>query len=205
MIYNTSYDTICHEHLEFYALKQFKWMADRSNLKIINIELNKSNGASLALTLAKKNSKYPEATEKIEQIIMEEEKNGFNDLGVYETFKNNTQEHRQQMVDLIKKLEQDGKKIFGYGASTKGNVILQYCNLTIKDIPCIADVNEDKFGHYTPGTMIPIISEAEAKNMRPDYFLILPWHFKDTIINREKDFLANGGKLIFPLPKIEII
>ena len=98
-----------------------------------------------------------------------------------------------------------GKKIIGYGASTKGNVLLQFCGFTSKHISFIADVNENKIGSYTPGTQIPIISEGEAKAMNPDYFLVLPWHFKDNILGREKEYLAKGGKFIFPLPEIEII
>ncbi|QQG52626.1 MAG: class I SAM-dependent methyltransferase [Candidatus Falkowbacteria bacterium] len=205
MINNTSYDTICHEHLEFYSLKQFKWMADRAGLKIIDIEMNRINGASFALTLAKKSSSYEEATEKIKQILELEETAGFNDLNAYLSFKEKTEKHKLELIDLIKKLKAENKKILGYGASTKGNVVLQYCGFTTADIPAIADVNEYKFGRQTPGTNIPIVSEAEAKKSGVDYFLVLPWHFKDNIIEREKEFLANGGKLIFPLPNIEII
>lgn len=205
MINNTSYDTICHEHLEFYALKQFKWMADRSDLKIIDIEFNKTNGASFCLTFVKNNSKFEEEKNKIEEVLIEEEKQGFNQLIIYKQFKADSEKHRKDLKDLLSKLKSEGKKILGYGASTKGNVILQYCDIGIRDIACIADVNEYKFDRYTPGTRIPIVSEVEAKKLNPDYFLVLPWHFRGGIIVREKDFLAAGGKLIFPLPKIEII
>jgi hypothetical protein len=102
-------------------------------------------------------------------------------------------------------LVDDGKRVLGYGASTKGNVLLQFCQLGPAEISAIAEVNTDKFGAYTPGTLIPIVSEEEARAMRPDYFLVLPWHFKDAIVRREKDYLARGGKLIFPLPEIEIV
>jgi hypothetical protein len=96
-------------------------------------------------------------------------------------------------------------KKFYVTASTKGNVLLQFCNITEKHIPAIADVNPDKYGCFTPGTNIPIISEAEARAMKPDYFFVLPWHFKHSILEREKEYIANGGKFIFPLPEIEII
>ncbi len=204
MISNTSYDTICHEHLEFYALKQFKWMADKIDLKIIDIEFNNINGASFCLTLAKNNSKYQEASKKIDNILTDEEEKGFNKLEIYELFQKNARKHKVELKSLLGSLKKDGKKVFGYGASTKGNVILQYCGLTVDDIPLIADVNEYKFGRVTPGTAIPIISEEEAKKLKPDYFLVLPWHFKDNIISRENDFMSLGGKFIFPLPKIEI-
>lgn len=205
MVNNVSYDTICHEHLEFYALKQFKWMADKADLKIIDIEFNKTNGASFCLTLAKNNAKYKEATDMIKKFLSKEEQYGFNQLKIYKLFKMNSEKHKQNLKNLIKKLKSEGKKIFGYGASTKGNVMLQYCNISTKDMPYIADVNEYKFNRYTPGTIIPIISEYAAKKLKPDYFLVLPWHFKNDIIKREKKFLNSGGKLIFPLPKIEII
>lgn len=205
MIYNTSYDTICHEHLEFYALKQFKWMAELSNLKIIDIEFNKINGASFAITFAKRNSKYNEIKTEINNILKKEDDEGFNNIDIYKSFAAKTENHKNELLKLIHKIKKENKKIFGYGASTKGNVILQYCGLTKKDIPYIADVNEYKFGRITPGTKIPIISEEEAKKLKPDYFLVLPWHFKDNIISREQKFLKSGGKLIFPLPNIEII
>ncbi len=205
MINNTSYDTICHEHLEFYALRQFKWMADKADLKIIDIEFNDTNGASFCLTLAKKNSSYKEASDKINEFLNNEEKNGFNDLDIYQKFKEHSEQHAAKLKNTLLELKKNGGKIFGYGASTKGNVLLQYCGLTKEDIPFIADVNEYKHGRFTPGTMIPIISEDEAKKLKPDYFLVLPWHFKKNIIEREDVFIKNGGKLIFPLPEIEII
>ena len=123
----------------------------------------------------------------------------------YRRFEEHVFEHRHNLLHLIKSLNANGKKVFGYGASTKGNVLLQFCGLTEKDIPVIAEVNPDKFGCFTPGSGIPIVSEAEAKAMRPDYFLVLPWHFKASILAREEEFLLNGGQMIFPLPEIEIV
>jgi hypothetical protein len=109
------------------------------------------------------------------------------------------------LVRLLDGLVADGKRILGYGASTKGNVVLQFCGITEKQVMAIAEVNTEKFGAFTPGTHIPIISEAEARAMRPDYFLVLPWHFKDGILRREQEYLSQGGKMIFPFPEIEII
>ena len=205
MIDNTSYDTICHEHLEYYALKQFVWMAERVNLKIIDVEFNDTNGASFALTFAKKGSNYEEVSEKVKEILDEETARGFDDLKIYEDFRKHTEQHRIDLMDFFKKAASDGKKIFGYGASTKGNVILQYCGITPKEMPYIAEVNEYKFGRVTPGTLIPIVSEKEAKEMKPDYLMVLPWHFKKGIIEREIDYLEEGGQLVFPLPKIEVV
>ena len=130
---------------------------------------------------------------------------GLNTPGPYRAFEERVYRHREDITRLLDALAADGKTVLGYGASTKGNVILQFCNITTKQVAAIAEVNPDKFGAFTPGTGIPIVSEADAHAMNPDYFLVLPWHFKEGILQREQEFLARGGKLIFPFPEIEII
>ncbi len=205
MLESNSYDTICHEHLEYYGLRQIKWMMDKVGFKIIDVKFNKINGGSFSVTVAKKNSPYRENTALIEKILLDEDKRGLSTLAPYEDFGRKVYNHRQQLRQFINNIKYDNKKIIGYGASTKGNVVLQFCGFTAQDIPFIAEVNEDKFGRYTPGTHIPIVSEQEAKRMNPDYLLILPWHFKDSFLEKEKDYLERGGKLLIPLPEIEII
>ena len=205
MLRTNSYDTICHEHLEFYSFKVVKDMLERCNLKVIDVQMNSINGGSFAVTAAKKSSSYSSNTPIIKWMLKQEEEMGLDTPKPYREFEERVYRHRNNLRDLIKSLVEDGKKVFGYGASTKGNVLLQFCNLTKEDIPYIAEVNEDKFGSFTPGTGIKIISEQEAKEMKPDYFLVLPWHFKSSILEREKEYLENGGKFIFPLPDIEII
>lgn len=123
----------------------------------------------------------------------------------FRDFEERVYQHRQALLSLVRCLNADGKKVLGYGASTKGNVLLQFCGLGPADIPCIAEVNPDKFGCVTPGTHIPIASEADARAMRPDYMLVLPWHFKPGILQREADYLTRGGHMLFPLPEIEIV
>jgi hypothetical protein len=113
--------------------------------------------------------------------------------------------HRDALRETVRELNARGKTVFGYGASTKGNVLLQFCGFTPADIPFIAEVNPFKFGRYTPGTGIPIISEADAHALRPDYFLVMPWHFRENIVARERQYLADGGRLIFPLPDVSIV
>ena len=198
-----AYDTICHEHLEYYGLAQIKWMTDRVGFKIVDVWLNNVNGGSFAVMVATRDSGYPEATAKIDALLRDEETRGLHTLAPFEQFKARIFEHRDKLLEFIHTAKREGKTILGYGASTKGNVILQFCKLTTADIPSIAEVNEDKFGCFTPGTFIPIISEREARALKPDYLLVLPWHFKQTIIQRERDYLASGGKLVFPLPAIE--
>lgn len=205
MLDNVSYDTICHEHSEYYGLRQFQWMAERACLKIIDVSFNDTNGASFCVTMAKRESVYKEAKHKIKKVLSWENNKGLKMLKPYELFAKETEKHKKELITFFKKAKQEGKKIFGYGASTKGNVILQYCGITPKEMRYIAEVNEYKFGRVTPGTAIPIISETEARAMKPDYMLVSPWHFKKGIIERERDYLASGGKLVFPLPKIEIV
>ena len=204
MLETNSYDTICHEHLEYYALHQIKYMMDKVGFKIIDVELNDINGGSFRITTAKHSSSYI-PKQNVSECAANEKNLQIDLLKPYEEFQKNVKAHKLKLVSLIREIKQSGKKIFGYGASTKGNVILQYCGTTVNDIPFIAEVNEDKFGSFTPFTHIPIISEKEAKAMKPDYFLVLPWHFRKGILEKEKDFLQSGGKFIFPLPKIEIV
>jgi hypothetical protein len=205
MLRTNSYDTICHEHLEFYSFKVVKKILDSCGLKVIDVQMNAINGGSFAITAAKKDSIYTPNTPIINWLLNQEEEMELDTVKPYLEFADRVFRHRKNLTDLIKALVKDGKKVFGYGASTKGNVLLQFCGLTENEIPFIAEVNEEKFGSYTPGTKIPIISEKEAKDMNPDYFLVLPWHFKDNILAREEEYISKGGKFIFPLPEIEIV
>lgn len=206
MLRMNSYDTICHEHLEYYSLAVVKTILEASGLRLVDVVMNAVNGGSFAVTAAKATNKTIRTNHAVINWLLEQEdRMGLNTPRPYRDFEERVFRHRDDLTRLIRALNADGKKILGYGASTKGNVVLQFCGLTAKDIPAIAEVNQEKFGKVTPGSHIPIISEAEAKAMKPDYFLVLPWHFKDGILRREKEYLASGGKFIFPFPEIEIV
>jgi hypothetical protein len=205
MLRTNSYDTICHEHLEFYSFKVIVDLLDKHGLKVIDVQTNAINGGSFAVTATHVNSTLKQNTPIINWMLKQEERMKLETELPYLDFEKSVLQHKEDLVSLVNNLVADGKKIAGYGASTKGNVLLQYCNFSVKEIFCIADVNEDKHGSYTPGTNIPIVSEKVARDLKPDYFLVLPWHFKHSILEREKDFIQNGGKFIFPLPVIEII
>ena len=141
----------------------------------------------------------------INWILESERLNKYNTISKQKEFFKNCKTHKKLLKKLLANLKKENKKIMGYGASTKGNVLLQYCKLTSKDIPYIGEVNKFKFNKFTPGSNIKIISEKNIKSKKPDYLLVLPWHFKDHIVKKEQKYLKNGGKLIFPLPDIEII
>jgi hypothetical protein len=205
MLRTNSYDTICHEHLEFYSFRVVRDILGRAGLRVIDVQMNGVNGGSFAVTACKTGAPYAANSPVIDWTLRQEEAMGLDHLAPYEDFRRRVFEHRKALTELVESLVADGKRIFGYGASTKGNVLLQFCGFTPRHLPCIAEVNEDKFGAFTPGTNIPIVSEAEARAAKPDYFLVLPWHFKSSILDREREFMASGGKLIFPLPEIEII
>lgn len=206
MLRLNSYDTICHEHLEYYSLGVVQKILEKAGLKIVDVVMNAINGGSFAVTATKiENRSIVQNLTVVDWLLEQENRMGLNTPRPYRDFEERVFRHRDDLTRLVRALNADGKKILGYGASTKGNVVLQFCGLTNKDIPAIAEVNPDKFGCVTPGTHIPIISEQEARAMKPDYFLVLPWHFKDGILRREKEYLANGGKMIFPFPEIEII
>jgi hypothetical protein len=206
MLRLNAYDTVCHEHLEYYSLGVVKKILAQAGLRLVDVVMNAINGGSFAVTAAKEaNTTVKSNQPVIDWLLEQEERMGLNTPRPFRDFEERVFRHRDDLTRLVRTLTADGKTILGYGASTKGNVVLQFCELTAKDIPAIAEVNSDKFGCVTPGSHIPIISEADAKALNPDYYLVLPWHFKDGIVRREKDFLARGGRMIFPFPEIEII
>jgi hypothetical protein len=204
MIKNLSYDTICHEHLEYYSLYSVKKILDYANLKIIDVSFNNINGGSFALTVTKKCSKYLE-NKKIHKILRDEKNKKINTSYIYKQFYKRINKEKYKMISFFNKIKLERKLVIGYGASTKGNVLLQYCNISNKNIKYICDVNKDKNGCYTPGTKIKIISEKKAKELKPDYFFVLPWHFKNFILDKEKKTIRSGVKFIFPLPKFKVI
>ena len=205
MLRLNSYDTICHEHIEYYTLYNIKYILDRADMRIVDVQMNAINGGSFAVTAVRKDSLLKANDVLINWLFEQELKMGFDTPKPFRDFEERVFKHRESLKTLIESLSADGKKILAYGASTKGNVVLQFCGLTDKNVLAVAEVNPEKYGCFTPGTNIPIVSEEDAKKMQPDYYLVLPWHFKDGIVRREQEFLSKGGKLIFPFPEIEII
>ena len=205
MLRQNSYDTICHEHLEYYALRQIVWMAERAGLALVDVTTSDVNGGSFAVTAVRAGAGARPIPEAVERALRVETALGLDGPEVYEGFRRRVDERKARLLEALDGIARAGESVLGYGASTKGNVILQYCGLGPERIPCIAEVNEDKFGCYTPGTAIPIVSEAEARARRPGAFLVLPWHFREGIVRRERSFLEGGGKLVFPLPEVDVV
>ena len=198
------FDTICHEHLEYYSVEVIKNMAQRNNLKIFDIEQNDINGGSVRFFICHKDAKFKSNFLKVQKYINEERKAGLKTIKCYKLFFNKVLKTKKILKNLIKKIVTDGKSIHGYGASTKGNVLLQFFNISKKEIPLIADRNIEKNNSFTPGTKIRIVTEEVSRKKRPNFFLVLPWHFKKEILKREAKIRKKGTKFIFPLPKLTI-
>ena len=200
MLRTNSFDTVCHEHLEFYALRQIKWMADRLGFKILDVEFNDVNGGSFSMTVAK--SSHPAtASALVEETLGLEREAGLDALEPYREFAERSLGAKVALLDFIRKAKSEGKTVAGLGASTKGNVLLQYCGITEREIPCIGEVNAQKVGCLTPGTWLPIIAEKELLQRNPDYLLVLPWHFKQFFMTHPA---FRGRNLVFPLPSLEV-
>jgi len=201
MLRVNSFDTVCHEHLSYYGMRQIKYIMDQAGLKIIDFEFNDVNGGSISIVVANKDSKYEEATDMLNDLLQEELDLKLNTTEPWKDFSFNIEECKINFWKLIKDCKDGGLKIAALGASTKGNVTLQTWGLTDKDIEVVGDVNPDKDGSFTPGTWIPIKCENVVID-EYDVFVILPWHFRNFFINSPK---FKGKKLLFPLPNAEIV
>lgn len=201
MLDTNSYDTVCHEHLEFYALRQIKWMTDRVGFKIVDVEFNDVNGGSFSVTVAKAHGDL-ETMPAVQNILDEERSKGLDTLAPYQAFAERVVQTKRDLLAFIESARAEGKRVSVLGASTKGNVLLQYCGLGIKEVEFVGEVNSEKFGCYTPGTWIPIIPEQELLAKKPDYMIVLPWHFKQFFVQNKK---FSNRSLVFPLPRVEVI
>ena len=202
-----SYDQLCHEHVGYYNLVDLKNLFLNFDLYIFEVSLNDMNGGSIYVKVCHKeafikfsNQKNQDLIDKllISEKLMEEE----NSIGKLE---NRLINHKYEIRNCLNMIKSSGKKVLGYGASTKGNILLHYCEITKEDISFIGDLNPEKHTRYTPGTRIPIKSHKQIKEMHPDYLFVFIWHFRKEIIILEEEYIHNGGKLIFPLPRLHIV
>jgi SAM-dependent methyltransferase len=204
IIKNCQFDTICHEHLEYYSSKITAELMKTHKLKIFDIKLNNINGGSKRYFICHDDAKY-KYNNKVDKILKEEIKFKLDKVKTFINFFKLINSQKSKLIKLIKKIKDSKKSIHGLGASTKGNVLLQYFNISNKQIKYIADRNPQKYNTYTPGTKIRIISEKLSRKIKPDFYLVLPWHFKTEILKRETLIRRNGTRFIFPLPKMKII
>jgi NDP-4-keto-2,6-dideoxyhexose 3-C-methyltransferase len=202
MLERMSFDTICHEHIEYYGLRQIEWLLGRADLRIIDVEFNDVNGGSFSVVAAHRGSSHPDASGVVNEILRYEETLGLDGLDVYAKFSAAIAGVCSELKHFLATAKAEGKRVCAIGASTKGNVLLQYCGLTANDIEVIGEINPDKFGAVTPGTWIPIEDESRVLASQPDYLLVLPWHFRENFLSNPS---YKGRRLVFPLPRLEIV
>jgi hypothetical protein len=207
MLEMNSFDAIVHEHLEYYSLAVIEKLLADAGLETVRAELNDINGGSIRLFigLAGRREIAPEDATAVQALRIREFELALDSPAPYERFRESSEKVRDELSALCRGLTDEGRTIHVYGASTKGNTILQYAGLDSSVIPYAADRNPDKWGSETIATRIPIISEEESRAMRPDYYLVLPWHFLDEFLEREKEYLDGGGRFIVPLPEVRIV
>lgn len=206
MLLQNAFDTIVHEHLEYYHLAVIEYMLKKFGLKVADAFLNDVNGGSFRLFIKHTDQSISKDAEKRVVALREyEQKLGIDTDKPYQEFIKRCESEREKAVSFIKSEISKGKKFFAYGASTKGNTLLQYYDIDSKLIEAVADRNPDKWGRHTIGTNLRIISEEDARKANPDYFFVLPWHFIEEFKEREKGFIERGGKFIVPLPTFKVI
>lgn len=207
MLEANAFDAIVHEHLEYYSLAVIERLIGEEGLEVVSAELNDINGGSIRLFIghAGRHERTPEQLDALMKLRIREFELALDSAEPYEQFRLGAERVRDELITLCRQLHGEGKKIHVYGASTKGNTILQYAGLDSDCIEAAADRNPDKWGSETIATKIPIISEEQSREMKPDYYLALPWHFLDEFIERESEFLARGGQFIVPLPEVRVV
>jgi SAM-dependent methyltransferase len=207
MLKMNSFDTICHEHLEYYSLAPMERLFAEHDLEVVDVTLNDCNGGSFRIAVGHKGkvTPSPEARDRVQQLRIDEFELALDTDAPYAAFRASIENIRREMRSFLQKARKQKKLVHGYGASTKGNTTLQYIGVTPDLVPAIADRNPDKFGSYTIGTNIPIIPEAESRKQKPDYYLVLPWHFMTEFKKREADFLKRGGKFLLPMPTVHLV
>jgi SAM-dependent methyltransferase len=214
MLKQNDFGNICHEHLEYYSLQSLEYLLGRHGFSIVDVQLNDVNGGSIRALIRNRaaneslfadQSYREQAASGVSRLRESEAELGLDSMTPYREFAERVQEIKRQVRDFIEGQVAQKKKIFVYGASTKGNTMLQYFGLDNSVIGAAAERNPDKWGMVTVGTRIPIISEAEARAANPDYFLVLPWHFIEEFKAREHDYLSSTGKFIVPLPQFALI
>jgi len=213
MLDQNAFDNICHEHIEYYTLSVIDKLMREHGLKIVNAELNDVNSGSLRMYITHKDNetfRMPYHARQIgsfrvKSILKYEESLNLTSPEPYLEFFKRVEANKQETIRLLTELKNNGKKVIGYGASTKGNVLLQYYGITPDLISCIAERSPEKWGKKTIGTGIPVVSEEVMRAMNPDYLFIFPWHFVEPFMKREEQLRNSGTKFIVPLPNVYVI
>jgi SAM-dependent methyltransferase len=208
MLKMNSFDTVCHEHLEYYSLTVLQTIAAAAGLRIFRVSLNEINGGSIRCYACHEDcieyDRHEFAAYMRKLQVMEFEMQLDTDVP-YRTFQSRIDALRDAITQMMEEIRLRGETVHVYGASTKGNVLLQWYNIDNFKIEYASDRNPQKDGAMTLGTNIKIISEEKSRAMKPDYYLVLPWHFRREFLEREAETIRAGTKMIFPLPEITVV
>jgi ubiquinone/menaquinone biosynthesis C-methylase UbiE len=205
MLEKSSFDTICHEHLEYYSLTVIDRLLAAHGLEVVRAALNDVNGGSIRMFVGHAGRHAPSTSGELESIRLRESSLELDSATPYDEFARRVLRIRDELLTMLRQLRAEGSTIHVYGASTKGNTILQFAGIDRDLVEFAADRNPDKWGSETIATHIPIISEEESRRRQPDYYLVLPWHFLDEFLGREQDFFGRGGRFIVPLPYVRVL
>jgi hypothetical protein len=208
MVGNNAFDTICHEHVSYFTIATIDDILSRSGLRIVDVGFNDVNGGSFHFEATHAESAMSlrnDQSSRIARVRRDETAAGFDTLSPLLELGGRVRRGCDALVEMLERLRAKGDRVVGYGASTKGNVLLQYAGIGPDLMQAIGEVNPNKFGCRTPGTGIPIVSDQEARALDPTHFLVLPWHFREEILPRETEFRARGGRFIFPLPELDVV
>lgn len=200
---NNVFDTFCHEHLEYYSFKSINRILNNNGLKVYKHQFFDINGGTSRYFICHQDN-FKFIDKSVNNIKNLEYQNKVNSIHTMNVFFRKVKFLKKKTRNLLNSLKKKSKIIHGYGASTKGNVLLQYFNINENDIDFIAERNTEKFNKYTPISNIKIISEKQSRKLKPDYYFVLPWHFKRGILKREEKSLKKKIKFIFPLPKLHV-
>ncbi len=213
MIKQNAFDNICHEHIQYYTLLSLTYLLDQFDLEILDVEFNDTNSGSFRIIACKKGREERFSTlfmrdigrYRVQSTMAYEKGQHFDEPQVYQNYMQHLNELKAETLNLLHKLKRQGKRVIGYGASTKGNTLLQFYGIGPDMMEAIAERQQQKFGLLTVGSWIPIICEAEMRSIKPDYLFVLPWHFMSEFIEREQSFINGGGQFIVPLPALQVV
>jgi NDP-4-keto-2,6-dideoxyhexose 3-C-methyltransferase len=198
-----TYDQICHEHVTYFSLSQIDWMMKKTGMQILDVSFNDINGGSMYIYAGRVDGPHQPNTVKIQQILDAEKP--LNTALPYKNLRNRIFAHRDEIRNFFDLTRAAGKRVYGYGASTKGNIVLNYCGITQNDLIAIGDRNPEKDGLCTPGTRIPIVSHPTVRKEEVDYLFVQIWFLRKEVIQDEMDFILRGGKIVFSLPRLHIV